>query len=300
MRRLTNNEFIEKSKLKHGDLFDYSLSEYINDGIKVRIICREHGIFEQRPNSHLQGIGCKKCGNKSGNKNRSNKNFIQDALIIHGNKYDYTEVNYINNKTKVKIICKEHGVFEQTPNSHLKERGCPSCVTIKSNTADFIEKSNMLHNNLYDYSLVDYVNCKTKVKIICKEHGVFLQNPSSHVRGCGCPICRCSKGELKIIKILEENNIRYIPQYTFDECKYKNKLPFDFYLPDYNTCIEYNGEQHYQVIEGWGGVENFELRQTRDKIKREYCLLNNIPFLVISYLDDIKTHIDLLLTHYMV
>ena len=281
MRRLTNKEFIEKSKLKHGDLFNYSLSEYVNDGIKVKIICKEHGIFEQRPNSHMKGIGCKKCGSEIGNKNRSNKNFIKNASILHGNKYEYTEVNYINNKTKVNIICREHGIFEQTPNSHLMERGCPSCV--KSNSKDFIEKSNLIHNGKYDYSIVEYKNARTKIDIICNIHGIFKQTPANHLNGNGCPICRCSKGELKIIKILKDNNIKYIPQYTFDDCKYKNKLPFDFYLPDYNTCIEYNGEQHYQVIEGWGGIDNFKLRQIRDKIKKEYCLINNIPLITISY-----------------
>ncbi len=289
MKKLTNKEFIEKSKIKHVDLFDYSLSEYINDGVKVKIICKIHGIFEQRPNSHLQGIGCKKCGIKNGNVKRNNKEFIKNASEIHNNKYDYSKVKYVNNKVKVEIICLEHGIFEQTPNSHLKKRGCPFCSSIKSNTENFIAKSNIIHDDKYDYSMVNYKNARTKVEIICNKHGIFNQLPNNHLKGIGCPVCKCSKGELKIIKLLEKNNIKYICQKTFNECIFKKKLPFDFYLPDYNICIEYNGEQHYKIIENWGGLDNFIIRQERDKIKKEYCLINNIPLITISYLDSIES-----------
>jgi len=120
MKRLTTEEFIEKSIKVHGDRYDYSLVEYKNAHTKVKIICKEHGVFEQTPNTHLNGSGCLECG---GTKQLNTKKFIKKAKEIHGKKYDYSLVNYINAKTKIKIICTNHGEFEQTPNSHLNSCG---------------------------------------------------------------------------------------------------------------------------------------------------------------------------------
>jgi len=121
--------------------------------------------------------------------------FIQRANKIHNNKYDYSLVNYKNNKQKVKIICSKHGIFEQIPGNHLRNQGCPQCSIEKSKqkrsltTNDFIQKANKIHNNKYDYSLVDYKHSHQKIKIICSKHGVFEQVASSHLNGCGCNNC---------------------------------------------------------------------------------------------------------------
>lgn len=117
--------------------------------------------------------------------------FIQKAVSIHGDKYDYSYVNYINAKTKVKIICPIHGLFEQTPNNHLYGKcGCPICAgNRKSDLSDFIRKARMVHGDQYDYSKSVYVNSKTPLAIICKKHGSFLQSPVNHLSGKGCPKC---------------------------------------------------------------------------------------------------------------
>ena len=94
---------------------------------------------------------------------------------------------------------------------------------------------------------------------------------------------------------MEKYKIQYLPQHTFSNCKYRNILPFDFYLPNYNICIEYNGEQHYKPIEYFGGVKVFEIQLIRDNIKKEYCLNNNIPLLIISY----KENVEEILTNYI-
>ena len=128
------------------------------------------------------------------------------------------------------------------------------------------------------------------MKIICPIHGVFEQTPNSHLRGSGCPICKTSKGELEIQRILYNKNIKYITQYTFDNCKNKRKLPFDFYLPDYNMCIEFDGKQHYETIKYWGGEETLIKTKNNDKIKTNYCKNNNIKLIRIKYnecIDDI-------------
>ena len=105
MRKLTNEEFIEKAKLKHGNTYDYSLTSYINNKNKVEIICSKHGIFEQEAGSHLKGYCCLKCGGFD----KTTEEFIIEANDIHSNKYDYSKVNYIDAKSKVKIFCQIHG-----------------------------------------------------------------------------------------------------------------------------------------------------------------------------------------------
>lgn len=225
---------------------------------------------------------------------KSTEQFIYQANKTHNNKYDYSKVNYINTDIKVTIICQEHGEFEQVPYHHLSGRGCPKCYgNSKSNKEDFLKKVNIIHNNKYDYSKVDYINAYTKITIICPKHGDFNQRPTNHLSGNGCPICRTSKGELKIKKFLEDNNIEFIPQKTFDDCKGKKKcLPFDFFLPKYNLCIEYQGKQHYEVNKYWGGEENFKETQTTDIIKSDYCYLKGIELLQITYIDDIHKKLN--------
>ena len=117
------------------------------------------------------------------------------ARVIHGNKYDYSLVDYVNAKTKIKILCPIHGVFEQVPNYHLSKCGCALCGVdkiIKKNKgseSDFINKANLVHNNKYDYSKINYINAHTKIGIICPEHGEFTQRPNNHLNGNGCSIC---------------------------------------------------------------------------------------------------------------
>jgi hypothetical protein len=160
--------------------------------------------------------------------------------------------------------------------------------TKKKNTKSFIEDCITKRGDKYNYSLVSYINSKTKVDIICLEHGNFKQMPHSHLSGVGCPKCQESKGEREIRKILEFNNLEYISQHSFKDCFYKNELRFDFYLPKLNICIEYDGEQHFRPVDFYGGEENFKIQKSRDLIKSNYCNLNNIKLIRISYKDDIK------------
>jgi hypothetical protein len=220
-----------------------------------------------------------------------NKNsFEKAARKVHGTKYDYDLVNYINSETKVKIICPFHGIFEQLPKSHLKGYGCEFCSIEKLKNSrrdtkiDFLIKAHRIHGLKYDYSQVNYVNSYTKVKIICFEHGIFEQRPQDHLNSAnGCPICSESKGE-KIIRIfLENHQIAFIPQKTFEGCVSKNELYFDFYLPEYNLCIEYDGIQHYKVVERWGGEKGLKERQKRDQLKDIFCQTQDISLLRIRY-----------------
>ena len=175
------NDFIEKARKKHGDKYDYSKVEYVNNRTKVCIICPKHGEFWQEPSSHLVGRGCKLCfeEKKKHIYNTTQEDFINKCKTIHGDKYDYSKVIYTNAKDKICIMCPEHGEFWQEPSSHLNGCGCPKCAKItrsekKTLTKDtFMENSQKKHGNKYNYSKVEYTNARDKVCIICPEHGEF-------------------------------------------------------------------------------------------------------------------------------
>lgn len=230
-------------------------------------------------------------------KKSTNIEFIEKSIQIHGYLYDYSLVEYIDNKTKVKIICKKHGLFYQRPDSHLRGCGCAICgeqkfkVTQSKTTDKFIEESKIIHGDIYDYSLVKYVNAFTKVKIICRKHNIFNICPNSHLRKIGCPICKESKGEKAIRLELENNNINFERQKTFENCKYISKLKFDFYLNDYNICIEFDGKQHFDVFERFGGDIALQNQKIKDKIKTEFCINNNITLFRIKYNECVKSSI---------
>lgn len=183
--------FIARAQSVHGDKYDYSLVDYVSAHSKVRIICTEHGEFTQTPGSHLFGRGCAEC--KSLLLAKVNKYGIDDFVLKsrahHGDKYDYSLVDYSKSSDKVKIICPNHGVFEQTAVSHMNGKGCMACYMNRVTTRVYVENAREVHGNKYDYSLVDYVCSKDKVKIICPNHGVFEQTAGEHVRGVGCAKC---------------------------------------------------------------------------------------------------------------
>jgi very-short-patch-repair endonuclease len=282
------NFLIDKIKDVHGNKYDYSLVEYINMKTKVKIICPEHGIFKQSLKMHIhRKQGCPFCIGKY----KTTKSYIIEAINIHKNKYDYSLVEYINGKSKIKIICPEHGIFEQEAISHLSGNGCPDCGGSKKLTTKiFIERAISKHGNKYDYSLVEYINMKTKVKIICPDHGIFEQLPQKHLIGQSCKLCKSimSKGEKSIFSILESKNIIFEQQKTFNDCIYKRKLPFDFYLLDFNLCIEFDGEQHFKAYDYFGGKNKLKIQQKRDSIKNIYCKNNNINLLRIKFNENIE------------
>jgi hypothetical protein len=290
---LTTQKFIDISTLKHKSKYDYSLVEYIGSERKVKIICPIHGIFEQTAHTHIYGKGCRKCGiMEKVLKTRGNLlDFISKAKEIHGDRYDYSVSQYIDSQTPIKIICSKHGIFEQPPDQHLSHCGCRNCYLdsngnkTRKTLEEFIERANKIHNNLYRYDKFIYVNAQTKGIIICPIHGEFLQNSLSHIGiQCGCPICKKSKGEKLIYNYLKRKNILFEPQKSFDDCRgKKNKLPFDFYISNYKIAIEYQGEQHFKPIKGWGGEKTFERIKYNDNIKKEYCNKNNIHLIEIPY-----------------
>lgn len=279
--RLQSNteDFITKAKAVHGDIYDYSKVNYTKAKEKVTITCRTHGDFDQQPNNHLTGHGCPFCMKRV---IVDTEEFIRRAKAVHGDTYDYSKAKFVDGKTYVTIGCKIHGDFGQAASEHIRGRGCDKCGgSFDLTTEDFINKAKTVHGDLYDYSQSFYDNAKTKIKIICKKHGCFLQLPHNHLKGTGCPTCKSSKGELAIAKILNKHNIPYVQEYIIPNQRYAFR--YDFYLPNYNLFIEYHGLQHYKPIEFFGGREAFLELKIRDDMKKTLAKSLGYKFEEVKY-----------------
>ena len=285
-KKKTTEEFIKESNRIHNKIYDYSKTIYKNNNSKVIIGCKEHGEFEISPKKHIIGQGCSICSNR---KRKKSDEFIKIAKKIHKDKYSYEKVSYINNKTFVVITCKEHGEFKQKPNSHLTGYGCSKCVRkYNYSEKEYIEEATKIQKNKDNYSLTKYKNSSEKIIIICNKHGEFKQLPSSHLYGYGCPFCNESKGEIEISSYLDYLGISYKRQQKFKDCINERSLPFDFYIPEYNICIEFDGKQHFVPVDRFGGEAGLEKVKINDNIKNKYCSDNNIKLYRIKYTDNIE------------
>ena len=288
------NIMLKRFKNTHKDKYEYFSETYRDGNHEMKIKCNKCGtIFWQLPRNHLLGHGgCPNCNKKRLSKRikMSYKDQLKEFKKIHDDKYTYIKSSYVDNKTKMKIICPEHGEFKQSPDCHKRGQGCPKCGKIKRAENSIIPfkkriiQFNKTHNNKYTYDESTYTNVYTKMKIICPEHGEFYQEPASHIKGVGCPKCKQSRGEREISQFLSNNNIKFITQYKFEDCKHNDLLSFDFYLPEYNICIEYDGIQHYEFCDYfYKDVETFNDRQLKDKIKDNYCFVKKIKLVRIPY-----------------
>jgi hypothetical protein len=229
----TLSKFIENSVKVHGDKYNYDLSEYVNWETKLKVICNTcKNIFEVSPNNHTRGRGCRQCGIKRRVEASFMRidEFISRAESLHNNKYDYSKVEYINSRENVIVVCPTHGEFKQSPSNHLAGQGCKKCgrliATEKTSLTNnnFIKKSNTVHNSIYDYSKVNYINGRGKVIIGCKLHGDFEQEASSHMSGTGCPKCALEFDSYRrshYIKLSDISTLYLIKAYNEDESFYK-------------------------------------------------------------------------------
>ena len=194
--------FIEKSNKIWNNLYDYSITNYINSTTKIKIICKTHGLFEQLPPNHYKYNGCVKCRLPSKNnellKIEASNNFISKANKIHGNDiYNYDKSVYITSNIKLIVICNLHGEFEISPNNHLSGKGCFKCGYI---TRGYSSRKLLLHyiqtfKNLFgdkygDYFNIDWNGGSKNIKLICKKHGEFNILPYLHAQVKECPKCK--------------------------------------------------------------------------------------------------------------
>ena len=278
---IKSQQFIEQAVIIHGNKYDYSNVNYVNPITDVEIHCPIHGPFWQNLYSHVKRMcNCPKCA-LDGNK-LSQVDFIAKSKIVHNYKYNYSKVVYDTNTSMVTIVCKKHGDFIQRAASHLEGSGCKECFIeeYKSTTDQFIKRAILIHGNKYDYSKVIYTRNKIPVEILCTTHGAFWQRPNNHLSRNGCRLCLESKGELLIESILKKYNLKHIREYRVMPYRYR----YDFYLPELNIFIEFNGFQHYSPVDFFGGEEGFRKTKERDVNKKQIVKTNNGKLIIITYL----------------
>lgn len=299
--RLTADAWIANAQAVHGDRYEYTKVVYENVDSNVVIICRVHGEFEQRPANHTRGFGCSKCGSVSSSRLRR---IPVDAWIaqmreLHGDRYDYSKVTQIRSKNKVPIICRMHGEFLQTPQSHAIGSDCPKCTNrYTMTTEEWVQWAQAVHGDRFGYAEVVYVGGATKVKIECPVHGLFLKSPNKHILDReGCPRCVESKGEAEVARVLDELGIEYITQWWHISCSYRRPLIFDFFLPAYGVLIEFDGRQHFTPVRWTKDVTvkrakiDFVRVQHRDRVKTLWASANGYRLLRLRKIDTVMAEL---------
>lgn len=348
--KLSTEEFVRKAIIVHNGKYDYSLVLYENGRTRVPIVCPEHGVWYQTPENHLAGKGCQRCGYERVRIARRTTNY--EDIKVPG--FTWVGNEYVHQNSNTEWKCNNCGYVRMASYRTMINRdppGCPICnpTSISLTVEIFTLRSQNVHSQRYDYSKVKLIDSRTKVEIVCPTHGSFWQQPTSHMSGVGCPQCNpwrvktpedyhataskngilwvgnfpsrtdgnteweCTKGhrwlacydnikqgkscpacntprgERKVALLLDKLGIKYIHQYTFDACRNPlsgKLLPFDFYLPDDNTLIEYHGEQHYQPHKFFGGERVFATQRFRDDIKAQFAANSNIPLIVLPYKEE--------------
>lgn len=297
MKKKTHEEYVDEAFIKNPNI--EVVGEYINLNTKIKHKCKVCGNeWDAYPSNILNGHGCPKCGN---NKRSASLSFTREEYI---NKISYINPNieligdYKNANVKVLHRCKICGnEWMPYPSNILSGKGCMKCFSKKNadirrktqNT--YIKQVNEINKDIEVVG--DYIGAKIPIKHKCKICAYeWNSSPDSILHNHGCPKCIESNGEKKVREYLQDRSIEFVYQYTFDDCKYKKKLPFDFYIPKFNICIEYDGIQHYELVDYFGGYENFMQIQIRDQIKNAYCSNHNIQLIRIKYDESVVEVLD--------
>lgn len=289
----TKEEFLKEANFIHGNKYEYPNLKFSTIAEKITIVCPEHGAFSQDIRKHLMGRGCWPCKTKS--KTKTTEEFINESNKVHNFKFDYSKCEYETSDSKVIIICPTHGEYSVFATQHVQGKDCKKCADAKMGydrritLEQFIAKAKEFHGDRYDYSACKYESYIKKVEIICKTHGSFMSRVVNHLQGTGCPKCSEPKGEFRTRKFLEENNIKFETQKWFDDCRNPRTnypLKFDFYLPEHNILIEYDGKQHYSYTRFENNeVAEKDLENTKfkDSVKNQYAKDKNIKLIRIPY-----------------
>ena len=312
----TKFDFLKQARQVYGDDYDYSKVVYKGRDVPVLLTCRKHGEFKMSPRSLLIGRpdqsikphGCPECAGirklsvpskvKKKQFEETDFDFLKEARMVHGDRYEYpvcpSKKFEGNERVKIPIICKKHGIFYQYVFLHLAGSNCPVCAnrhqSLEYRRNDFIQRAKERHGDKFSYRNVVYVNNDTPVSIYCKEHKrLFSVSPDTHLRGGGgCPYCSNSTGEIDVRLWLEEHGIDFLYQYRVPNSNSVLSLKYlvaDFYLPKHKTIIEFQGQQHYFNISHFYGnsKRTFELQLLRDETLRLYCKQNKLNLIEIKY-----------------
>lgn len=309
MKRIkwTSETLKQKLMSLFGDDYEYDFVDYKNVHTKVLVYCKKHGLFSSRPNDLLNGHGCPRCNLQKGCNARRDTfdEMVAKIKMVHGDKYIIPQQDYVNDKTKIKVICKKHGVFETRPSSLKRGKCCKLCVKENISKKFSMATKEFKHKFLdaygyekYDLSKVDLTKKDElgRITLICHkkfkdgtEHGEFKMTPNNVLRLHGCPCCKQSRLEHKMTSILLKNKIKFIYQCNRTTLSWVGSQSLDFFLPDFNIAIECQGGGHFLPIEAFGGEEEFRKRIISDENKRRLCTENGVKLL---YFTNIKKYID--------
>lgn len=306
-QKMTVDIFVQKARLVHGNKYDYSLVDYKNNRTRVKIQCGTHGVFEQTPGNHLAGKGCPYCAN---NVLHTNENFIEKAVNVHGDKYDYSLVSYKGNKVPVSIICREHGTFFQLPYVHLSGSGCPVCGRLeqqlhRDNDAIYEKIRNTMllkygvDNPMYDVN----IRKKQKLAVGSAESKRKSINTKKKNNSFNVSLLEYKLGQILVSLFGKEDVLHH---YTSEQ------YPFqcDYYIKSRDLYIElnahwshgghwYNDSTDAKLVELWRTKTKFyvnsaETFSVRDVCKRNYARVNKLNYLVFweNDLSDVKMWIE--------
>lgn len=281
-KKKTHEEYVKELAEKNPNI--EVIEQYIGSNIKIAHKCKIDGyVWNTQPNIILMGHKCPKC---SGRVIMSHDEYIKKVFDVNP---DIEVVDTYNGaRNKILHRCKIDGYeWKITPDHILRGVGCPLCSgKLRKTHEQYITDVFNINPNIE--VLEEYVSYKVPILHRCKIDGYeWYACPSNILFGTGCPQCKASRGEREISLWLRNNSIDFVPQKTFDGCRNKKLLPFDFYIPKYNICIEYDGEQHYKPINFFGGEEKLEKTIQRDNIKTNYCMANNIQLIRVKYNENI-------------
>ena len=261
--------------------FDCTLlsDRYINNATKLKVICkRGHEWNTTLYNLEIYKGFCPLC-----RKEIKNERLLKEVQEI-ANSINYTIPNqsFDTKKSKILMYCDKGHKIYKSYEKFINGGRCGVCARNRRFTLDFVR--DFIAQDNYTLLSTKYINNNQKLLIKCDNNHEFMMSFRDYRNtSYRCPKCNISKGEKMLEFFLTKYNIDFISQYRFQDCKCKKTLPFDFYLPRYNICIEYDGKQHYEILEHFGGLDDFITRKIHDTIKSYYCEKNNIKLIRIPY-----------------
>ena len=297
-RKKTHKEYVQELALKNSNV--NVVGKYIDSHTPILHRCIVHDVlWKTTPARALQGVGCPECKKYRFRESRckTHQQYVAEASDINSDIVVIGE--YVDSTTPIEHYCNKHNVlWTAAPDSILHGHGCIECGKEKTRQKtkklhdEYIEQLNKINPNIE--VIEEYVNANVAILHQCKIDGYqWYARPGNILFGKGCPHCKESNGERQVRQWLEKCNIEYVYQKTFSDCRDIKVLPFDFYIPEYNACIEYDGEQHFRPVRFNGKDNDLALKQFKktrkhDEIKNQYCQNHNIHLLRIPYTANVE------------
>ena len=260
-------------------------TKYINSKEKLKLECQKGHSFESSLDVIRGGSICKVCAIEN-RKNKRKLSFEYFKKTFEYKGYSLISKDYKNNLDKLEVVCPNNHVSFITFGNFQRGHGCKKCkdsITHNKQKNSYCKVKQKIEDLGFTLLSTSYVNNSTKLDIKCEKGHIFKASFKAINAGNRCSICKKSKGEEAVLNVLTSKKIKYKREFKFKDCRFKSLLPFDFYLPDYNICIEFDGRQHYEIVDKFGGFESFVDTKIRDTIKNNYCKEKGIILIRIPY-----------------